>query len=461
MNEKLEKIYYNLPVFLQNLAVGLMGLKLKKERFSKAGDEMLEVLLKTKNFDAENIKAYQDIAFSRIAKHAIETTEFYKEWAVKNKIDPDNITSLEDLKSFPIIEKKFIRENHELFRSNDPHLSKSQIKLHTSGTTGTPLTVYTDKYSRSKHYSFFSRLRAEYGIFNGDKRVTLFGRIIMLADQQRPPFWRYDFSQKNLLMSSYHLNEKNIIHYYEKLKSFNAKEIFSYPSSIYQIAKFIVEHNLEPISLNLVMTTAESLLPKQREIISKAFIAPLVNQYGCTEMAFFCSENIDGIMRFHPEHGVAEIRNSEGLISETGSGELIATGFINYSMPVIRYAVGDAVTITSDVRSNGYQILTSTEGRMDDILFTKEGTPIGRLDPIFKGGAGIKFAQIVQNEDWSIELILVPDTNYSEQHGNDLKDELIKRVGHKIQIKISLVDSIPKEKNGKIKSVICKIKRAN
>lgn len=320
MNANLEKFYYAMPVALQNLAVGLIGLKLKNERFSKAGENMLENLLITKNFSHEKILKYQDLKFSEIAKHAIKTTEFYSKWASKNKINLEKITSIEDIKLFPVIEKSFIRENHELFRSNDPLLSKNNIKLYTSGTTGTPLTVYTDKNSRSQHYAFFSRLRAQHGISNGDKRVTLFGRIIMLAEQQHPPFWRYDFSQNNLLMSSYHLNEKNLIHYYEKLKSFKANEIFSYPSSIYQIAKFIVENDLEPIRLNLVMTTAEALLTKQREIINKAFIAPLVNQYGCTEMAFFCSDSPDGIMRFDPEHGIVEVRNSEGLIEKKELG---------------------------------------------------------------------------------------------------------------------------------------------
>ena len=458
MSIKFEDIYYKLPVFFQNWAVSALGLKLKKERFTLAGEKMLESLMRSQAFSNNQMWQYQDAEFSNIAKHTINTTQFYRNWANENKIDPNAITGLKDLALFPVIEKNFLRENSDLFRSNDPGLSKKQFCLHTSGTTGTPLTVWTDKDSRSRHYAFFSRLRAEYGVSSNDKRATLFGRIIMPASQTKPPFWRYDFFQKNLLMSSYHLNEKNLAHYYNKLASYKPAEIFAYPSSIYAIAEYIVKHSLTPLSLKLIMTTAENLLPHQKEMIERAFQAPVVNQYGCTEMAFFCSEFSDGLMKFHPEHGIAEVRDQSGNISAEGSGELIATGFINWSMPVIRYAVGDQVLLTGR-DSKGKQILGDVAGRTDDVIYTLDGTPVGRLDPIFKGGNGIKCAQIVQSESGAVDLRLVPDNFYTNQHGNALKHELIKRLGNEVEISITLLETIAKEKNGKFRPVISRFTR--
>lgn len=459
MSIKLEDIYYKLPVFFQNGAVSALGLKLKRERFTVAGDKMLETLMQSRTFSSDQIAQYQDAEFANIAKHAIHTTQFYSNWARENGIDPNAISGLKDLVLFPVIEKNFLRENSALFRSTDPGLTRKQFCLHTSGTTGTPLTVWTDKDSRSRHYAFFSRLRAEYGVASNDKRATLFGRIIMPASQTNPPFWRYDFFQKNLLMSSYHLNEKNLGYYYHKLAAYKPAEIFAYPSSIYAIAEYIVKHSLAPLSLKLIMTTAENLLPHQKAIIKKAFHAPVVNQYGCTEMAFFCSEFSDGLMKFHPEHGITEVRHSSGTISTEGSGELIATGFINWSMPVIRYAVGDQVLLTGR-DSQGKQILGDVAGRTDDVIYTLDGTPIGRLDPIFKGGNGIKCAQIVQSESGSVNLRLVPDEFYTDQHGDALKHELIKRLGNELDISITLLETIEKEKNGKFKPVISRFKRS-
>lgn len=458
MNQQLEKLYYKLPVIAQNIAISLMGFKLNRERYATAGREMLKILEETQSYNKQQLREYQNQAFVAVARHAIETTFFYGNWAKDNKIQSSDIRSLEDINLFPVIEKQYLRENAAKFRSSAPQLANKQFILHTSGTTGTPLNVYTDKDSRSRHYAFFSRLRRNYGLGSRDKRVTLFGRIILLAEQKRPPFWRYDVVQPNLLMSSYHLNRNNLMHYYNKLLEYKPQEIFAYPSSVFALADFIYREQLTPIKLKLLMTTAENLLPEQRQIIAKAFDAPIVNQYGCTEMAFFCSDQPDGEMKFHPEHGYAEIRRSDNQICDTGEGEFIATGFINLSMPVIRYAIGDNITLTGN-DNRGLQVLASVTGRTDDVIYSINGTPVGRLDPIFKGGNGIRYAQIVQAENASVLLKLVPDDTYTDAHGQSLRNELIKRLGRETPVQIVLVDNIEKSSNGKFRPVISYFKQ--
>lgn len=453
MNKLLEKIYYCSPIFMQNIAISALGFKLKNERFNEAGDRMLDTLKKTSLFSRTQMKDYQDAAFVQLARHAITTTSYYQQWAQRNRVSISDINSLEDLKRFPIIEKSFLRDNHELFISRKLEHNGKCFKLYTSGTTGTPLTVYTDKYSRSKHYAFFTRLRDWYGVKPDDKRATLFGRIIMPASEKKPPFWRYDASQKNLLMSSYHLKEENLAYYYQKIREYQPEEIFSYPSSIIALAEYILSNGLEPISLKLVMTTAEHLFQHQRTVIGKAFNARIVNQYGCTEMAFFASDLPDGGMHLHPEHGIAEIRTENGYLHFEGSGELVTTGLINYAMPVIRYAVGDAVTLGPS-NDHGFTSLLSVQGRTDDLVYMSDGTPVGRLDPIFKGGSGINATQIVQSEKGDITLRLVPSSSYSSQNGIELIAELKKRVGDDLPISIELCEEIEKSKNGKFKPVI-------
>lgn len=458
MNPVVESLYYKSPVFLQNIAVSLMGLRLRAERYRPAGEKKLTELLATCQYTAEQMQAYQSEQFVQFARHAINNTQFYRDWAKEHGIAANDIRSIADIKLFPVIEKAFIRENATLFKADARNATAGAITLFTSGTTGTPLSVFADQDSRSEHYAFFSRLRSWYGVDPVARRATLFGRIIMPAAQKQPPFWRYDAAQKNLLMSSYHLKPENLIHYYHKLRDYQPQEIFSYPSSITRLAEFIVAKGLPPLTLKLLMTTAENLHDWQKALLQKAFNAPVVNQYGCTEMAFFVSTMPDGCMRFHPEHGVAEVRSHANIIAAQGEGELIVTGLVNYSMPVIRYAIGDTVTIGT-VDAHGFPELIQVHGRKDDVIYMRDGTPVGRLDPIFKGGSGIKAAQILQSESGAINLRLVPDETYTEQAGADLQRELIKRVGSDLPITIELVNEIAKEKNGKFKPVISKYRR--
>ncbi len=453
MHPVIETLYYKSPVFLQNLAVSMMGLRLRAERYRYAGEQKFNELLRSQHFSAAQMQDYQGRQFVQLARHAIANTAFYRDWAQGEGIRADDIQSLADLQQFPVIEKKFIREHAAQFKASPRNTHSKPITLFTSGTTGTPLSVFTDQDSRSEHYAFFSRLRSWYGVDPVAPRATLFGRIIMPAAQKQPPFWRYDAAQKNLLMSSYHLKPDQLIHYYRKLREYQPQEIFAYPSSVTRLAEFILAEGLAPISLKLLMTTAEHLHDWQKKILQQAFNAPLVNQYGCTEMAFFVSTLPDGSMCFHPEHGIAEVRTPTGELSTLGEGELVVTGLVNYSMPVIRYAIGDTVTLGA-VNKNGFPELLQVHGRKDDVIYMRDGTPVGRLDPIFKGGSGIKTAQILQSQTGAITLRLVPDATYTEQAGTDLKRELIKRVGDDLPIAIELVSEIAKEKNGKFKPVV-------
>lgn len=451
MNRLLENLYYKSPVALQNLAVSIMGVRFYRERYRPEGKAMFAQLRETQAYSAEEMYEYQSQAFVSVARHALTSTPYYQNWAKSKDVQPGDIRSLADLAHFPVIQKGVIRSNPELFRSQVG--VKQQFTLHTSGTTGTPLTVYTDKASRSRHYAFFSRLREQYRVLPIDRRATLFGRIIMPSEQKHAPFWRYDSAQKNLLMSSYHLHEQNLQKYYQKLCQYQPAEIFSYPSSLAVLAEYIVRKQLTPIPLKLVMTTAEKLLDNQEAYIKAAFQAPLVNQYGCTEMAFFAASERDGRMYFHPEHSIVEAMGPDGAINSTGQGQLLATGLINTSMPVIRYATGDDVVLGAP-NPHGFTELQSLEGRVDDLIYTRDGTPVGRLDPVFKCGRGVKFAQVEQKGSGDILVRIVPDETYDESKGDSLKLEMLKRVGADLNVAIEICAAIPKESNGKFRPVI-------
>ena len=85
-----------------------------------------------------------------------------------------------------------------------------------------------------------------------------------------------------------------------------------------------------------------------------------------------------------------------------------------------------------------------------------DGRMVGRLGSILKGAQGIVATQIIQISPEDLLLKIVPDDDYQEKHGQEVIHELRNRVGSQMNIGISLVDSIPKERNGKFRFVISK-----
>ena len=460
MNGFLEKIYFKSPIIFQNIMASVYGLKLKKERYSAKSEEYEALLSSTENYSEKQMTEYVNKQLQEVIKTAYTSVPFYQQQAKSEGLDYRAVKTVEDLSKLPLTNKEELRKSPISFRIHTAD-NMNFAKLNTSGTSGTPLTIYCDDDSRTKHYAFFTRLRGWFGVSRLGRRATFFGRIICDSDAQKPPYWRSDFFQNNLLFSSYHLKEENLKHYYQKLKQYKPEEIFSYPSSIYQIAKYINKNKLEPIKSKLVMTTAETLLAHQREAIEKAFEAPLVDQYGCTEMALFVSECEHGTRHLHPEHGIVEVLDeSDNPVSSGVVGRAVCTGFVNRAMPLIRYEMGDLLSINADAKcqcGRAFPILGEVQGRVDDELVTPDGRPLGRMDPIFKGFKGIQETQIVQSAKNKLSFRMVVDEQFTSDIEQQLLIEIKKRTGSEMEVVIERLPSIEKDKNGKFRAVISEL----
>ena len=301
-----------------------------------------------------------------------------------------------------------------------------------------------------------------HGIQFGMKRATFCGRIIVPPNQNTPPYWRYDKFQNNYLFSSYHMSQNNLEHYYEKLLQIEPKQIDGYPSSIYTLARYILDKKLSPIKPIAVLTSAETLGMNQREIIEQAFGCKVADQYGSSEMSLFVSQCEFGTYHVNPDYGIIEVLDKEGNSVPYGSpGEAVCTSFINKTMPLIRYRLGDIITISDSTCKCGrnFPVMTEIIGRKDDILLTSDGRPIGRLDPVFKGQLDIKETQIIQDNYNHITLNIVKGDNFNDKSIKILKYEISKRVGSDMNIDFNFIKNIPRDKNGKFRSVISLINK--
>jgi phenylacetate-CoA ligase len=251
-------------------------------------------------------------------------------------------------------------------------------------------------------------------------------------------------------------------YYYEKLVQLRLKEIIGYPSSLFAVAKYIVKNNLKSLRPRIVITTAETLLERQREVIELAFGCPVADQYGCTEMSLFVSQCEFGSYHIHPEHGFVEVIDSNGEPAQVGdSGEVVCTGFVNKAMPLIRYRLMDSASMSADSCECGrpFPVLKRIGGRLDDILMAPDGRPLGRLDPVFKGLKGIYETQIVQTDKYSMEIRMVTDPWFGENEMKEFIYELRKRIGYDMRVNVKKVYDIPKDSNGKFRTVVSMLKK--
>ena len=333
---------------------------------------------------------------------------------------------------------------------------------HTSGSTGAPLTVYFSLADIGQRHAFLERCRRWAGVRIGQRRATFTGRNIIPPRQIKPPFWRYNRPGKQLLFSSYHLLPENLNAYMAALEQFQPEIIDGYPSAIHIIAEHALRTGINGyVKPGAVLVSAETVFPHQRRAIEGAFHAKLYNQYASSEGAPFISECRSGRLHVHLDSGLIEIVDLQGNPVAPGEiGEMVVTSFTTRVTPLLRYAIGDTAIPSSEDSpcpcGLSFPTVEAIVGRTDDILWSAERGFVGRLDTVFKGVPNtICEAQIVQISPEAIILNLVPDRpKYRRHHADKVVEEMRKKLGHMIAIRVEEVESIPRSVNGKMRSVV-------
>jgi phenylacetate-CoA ligase len=182
------------------------------------------------------------------------------------------------------------------------------------------------------------------------------------------------------------------------------------------------------------------------------------------EIVAAASECPDGHLHEWPEVGVTELLDDEGRPARPGeAGSVVATGLLNVEMPLIRYAVGDRLSMRTGAQccscGRGLPVVSGIDGRCDDTLVTRDGRRIGRMDPVFKAGLPIAEAQIVQESLDRLRVRYVPDAAFSPETETALRSAIRQRVGD-MELILEPVTRIPRTANGKFRAVISEIPQA-
>lgn len=461
MKSLFENIFLKAPVFLQNAALALYGLKIRHIRYGGDYKKIFDQIKDQRQSVYSDIKDNINIALRKTIKDAVQNVPYYIELFKKEGLVYDDIKRVEDLKKIPLLEKNPLRKDPLTF-VNKKYDKKKLLCLHTTGTTGTPLNIFCNNSVRQCNYAFYDYFLVENNIKFMGKRATFGGRIIVPPRQKKPPFWRYSYFQKNMLFSSYHLTEKNIPYYIKKLERFRPDYIDSYPSSLYTIANYAQKYNIDLKNItNGITTSAETLLPDQRETIETVFGIPVSDQYGAAEMCIFVAQCKEGNYHIHSDYAAVEFLREDGTQAAVGEeSEIVCTGLINPVMPLIRYRIGDRGILSNKKCKcgNPFPVMEKILGRMDDVIITPDGRKVGRLSPVLKGFP-VKEVQYIQKSKDSVDVVIVKDNGYTNKTDKDVINELAKRLGHEIMINIKHTQAINRVYGGKLKTVISYINR--
>lgn len=455
MNPQLLKLYHRLPSWAQSAAATARGWQLNRWRYSSETERLIQEAVDRETWRPEQWEAWRQPRLFQLLRRARYHVPYYRDYWERQRDD----SRWKHLENWPILEKDQVRENPLRFVADDCDLAR-MFPEHTSGSTGKPLHLWWSRETVGAWYALFeARWKRWYGVSRLDRWGMLGGQLVVPASRRRPPFWVWNAAQRQLYMSSFHLTAETIPYYLDAIERYRLRYLFGYSSSLFEVAARANELGRR-VPLHVVITNAEPLHAHQREAIAKTFCCPVRETYGMAEIVASAGECQAGRLHLWPETGVIEILDQGEPVRPGEAGELVATGLVNRDMPLIRYRVGDRLALEPASKlcecGRTLPLLRSVEGRQDDVIVTPDGRRVGRLDVVFKADLPIRGAQVIQQQDGTLHVRIVPAPHYTRSHREQLRARFRDYLGP-IEVELIEVAEIPREANGKVRGVICKL----
>jgi phenylacetate-CoA ligase len=460
MNDRLLRAYHRLPGVSRSVAASVWGLYLRSWRYGPDTERLVAEAIDRETWTPDRWRSQREGDLAAVLHKAATEVPFYRnQWAERRRRGDQS--SWERLENWPILDKASVRAAARAFVADSCNVAR-MFRDQTSGTSGTPLVLYWSRRTLRRWYALSeARWRRWYGVSMSDRWAILGGQVVAPAGQRRPPFWVWNASFKQLYLSSYHLAPDLIPFYLDAIARFDITYALGYSSALHTLAQGALRLG-RTVPLRVAVTNAEPLLAHQRETIREAFRCPVRETYGMSEAVAAAGECDHGALHLWPEVGVVEVLDGDRPAASAQAGELVCTSLLNTDMPLIRYRVGDRGALAADrscACGRTLPVLASVEGRTDDVLYTRDGRRIGRLDPVFKANLPMIEAQIVQERLDRVRVRYVPAPGYSASAGSSLADRLRDRMGD-VEVVLEEVERIPRTSRGKFRAVVCELPAA-
>lgn len=461
LNQIYYKIYNAAPVSCKSLIGSLYSYFSNRYKYGNSFKKYSEFLKESQYWSNEKLKEYQAEKIREILKYANDNTKFYNHLIKENGVNINSSNIFEEIKKLPILKKNVAIENYNNIITNIQESNK--LIFYSSGTTGTAIHIPATKEALEREYAFKWQFQSVAGAKFKDKFAYFTGHYVIPIKEKKPPFWIKDYNENSIRFSIYHLSEKNIESYVNAFNKFSPKFITGYPSAFYTFVRLAKEKHLEIKPVEAVFSASEVLHNYQKELVEDYLQTKVYKWYGQVELTENIHECEYRKLHVKEEYGYLELLRVDGGDAEPGEyGNAIGTGFSNKAFPLIRYYMGDIMKLAEEQKcecGRGGRIIEDIIGRDEDIILTPSGNYVGRLDFVFKPIEHVKESQIIQEDINNIKILVVATEEFNKNDELLIKEKMAERVGDEMNFTVEKIDSIPRDKNGKIRYVISKVNK--
>ncbi len=417
----------------------------------------------TARLDSGALAEFHEEKIRLLAKHAYETTEYYKTLFDGLGVDPaSRPVSLRGFGRLPILTKQTIQHELEAMRSSA--LSPEEVYTnHTGGSTGERLVFYQDRtyarYAAAGHDWGFGLC----GFRRGDRQAYLWGSDHDARAHKGLRGYVVDGFKRVLFVNTFNLTKESILKAAKLLSSWEPDFIWGYASSLVLLARVVESNGIRGIEPKAIQSSAEVLTPEQRSIVERAFRCRVFDRYGCREASIIAHEceAHDGLHVLGHNNYVEVV--SDGRQLNVGElGRIVVTNLNNFAMPFIRYDTGDLGYVVDGECpcGSGYPRLGGIVGRVSDTVTSPNGALLHGefFTHLFYRIDGVLQFKVVQHAIDTLEIQIVANECFEPEPSYERLRTLIAQHGDSaFDVDIKMCDAIPVSASGKYRFVESKV----
>lgn len=419
----------------------------------------LQELREAQQLPAEALRKRQTSKLKQLLDHAVQKvpayTEFAEEWRTSEE-EPERF-----LQRIPLLDKRQFRENSHRFLMEGANPAEL-IANRTGGSTGEPTRFFLDRPTVERYEAARWLGLSWYGIRIGDPSVMIWGSPIELNQKEAHRYYLKERWLKNRVMiSAYDLDERQILSHVGLIRRFRPAYLYGYASALALFAELMLQKGLRlGVPLKAVVSTAETLLDHQRQVMAEAFQAPVVNEYGARDGGIIAYQCPAGRMHAFSENCYLEVVDPvTGEPLPVGqAGALLVTDLYNRVMPRLRYQLGDVLALSPKTCLCGirYPVIQEIDGRVDDMFVSLKGSFVHGhfINHLIRGLESFRTFQLVQHAPDRLTLRLVkhPERYRTEDETRVLSG--IRDALGEVDVRVEYVDRIPPAASGKTRYAI-------
>lgn len=393
------------------------------------------------------VAEYQRLKALRLLRHCRAHVPWYRRLIEARGIDLSDAFTMVELEKLPLLAKDTLREHGRELLSDDAHRRRT-YENSSGGSTGKPVVFTQDSDYHARSVVAAKLMYNELlGKRMGDPEINMWGserdiRRGTLGWRERIVNLIYNRRFQNFFI----VDDATLARFVEEINRFRPVSIWAYVQSLDLLAKFIRRRKLSVHSPRLVISTAGTLHEGVRTSVQQVFRCPVYNQYGSRELGAigFEMQDQDGL------RGLPYLNHVEVV-----NGKVIVTSLANYSMPLLRYEVGDTAEPWTGEQDERFgcrrKILRAVTGRLHSHFRTARGALVhgGFFAHQFYFLDWVRQFQVVQDTLQHITCRIVPVDEPVKPDLDRVRERICEAMGPGCEVEFQFAERIAPSPGGK------------